>query len=186
MTGRAPAAGAAPGGAREEEPVRLLPGLSAVRVRAAGREVAAGVRAEHVVYVNTGPPYRLLETLDGTTRATRGTPGDVAVVPAGLELTARSADGSPQELRPLALLLAPALLEEVLAAAGVPAARRALVPAVGVRSPEVAQLGQLLAAALPDRSGIGALAAQSLGHALAVAVARAHTGAREPVPARPR
>ncbi len=84
--------------------------------------------------MNTGAPYRLVETLDGTTRRTHGLPGDVAVVPAGAELAVRSADGAPQEVESLVVSLSGALVDEVLDAAGAHPDRHALLPAVGSRS----------------------------------------------------
>jgi len=157
------------------EPVALRPGLMVTAVRTAITEPVVTTSADHAVLVNVGRPYRLVETLGDVSRPTAGTPGDVAVVPAGVPLAARSLDGTPQALEFLVVALSPDLLAEVLDTAGAPAARRRLLPVVGARSPAVAQLGGLLHSGLPDRTDLGRLALEQLGTALAVTVVRDHT-----------
>ncbi len=158
-------------------PVVVRDGLSVLPLSTLVTEHRAVARPEHTVLVNTGAPYRLVETLDGTTRRTRGLPGDVAVVPAGAELAVRSADGGPQEVESLVVSLTGDLLGEVLDAAGADPDRHELLPAVGTRSPRVAQLAGLVRSGLADRSDLGRLSIESLSHALVVAVARAHSTA---------
>lgn len=159
--------------------ILLRQGLSVVPVRAVIHELDAAPRREHAVLVNVGPPYRLVETLADVTEQTRGAPGDVAVVPAGLTLATRSVDGSPQRVESLAFVLSPELLSEVLDAAGVGGRHHELLPVVGARSPQVAQLATLVQTTLPDRTGLGQLALESFGHALTVAVVREHSTARD-------
>ena len=168
---------------RPDGPVQLRPGLTALRLRTTVTEPVASTGAEHAVLVDVGRPYRLTETLGSASRRTPGTPGDVAVVPAGVPLTVRSADGTPQAVESLVVTLSPGLVAEVLDAAGRPGEVE-LLPAVGARSPAVAQLATLLCAGLPDRTDLGRLALESLGSALAVAVVRDHSTARGPA-ARP-
>lgn len=158
-------------------PLTLRPGLAVTVVRTTVAELVVTTAAEHAVLVNVGRPYRLTETLGEVSRRTPGTPGDVAVVPAGVPLAVESADGTPQPVESLVVALSPDLVAEVLEAAG---QRRAaeLVPAVGSRSPTVSQLATLLAAGMPDGTDLGRLALESLGTALAVAVVRDHSTAR--------
>lgn len=167
----------------------LRPGLVAVPVQTAVLDLTAPSRAEHQVLVNVGAPFQLAETLDGRTTRTVGTPGDVGIVPAGLELRLTAPTGVAQPVRSLALLVDPGLLDEAFDAAG---ARPApLVPVVGSRSPEVATLAGLVRATLAEADagagddGLAGLALESLGHALVVAVARRHTGRPTPGPAAP-
>jgi AraC family transcriptional regulator len=154
----------------------LRQGLVAVPVTTAIVDLTAPARSEHTILVNVGRPFRLVETLDGRPTTTRGAPGDVGVVPAGAELHIRSADGVPQQVSSLAFLLAPELLDEVFDAAGLHAAP--LVPVVGSRSPQVAQIAGLVRPALPEPAGLAALRLETLGYALAVAVASDHSGLR--------
>jgi len=133
----------------------------------------------HTLLVNVGRPYRLVETLAGVERPTGGTPGDVAVVPAGMPLAARSLDGTPQPLSFLLLSLSPEVVDEVIEAAGAGSRPHELLPAVGSRSPAVAQLATVLHAGLGDRTGLGRLAREQLGVALAVTLVRDHS-ARPP------
>ena len=154
----------------------LRDGLIAVPVTTAIVDLVAPPRPEHMILVNVGRPFRLVETLDGRPTTTRGAPGDVGVVPAGADLLIRSADGAPQQVTSLAFLLAPALLDEVFDAAGVPAA--SLVPVVGSRSPQVAQVAGLVRPVLADPTGLARLRLETLGYALAVAVASDHSAAR--------
>jgi AraC family transcriptional regulator len=163
------------------EPVRLRPGLTVVGLRTSITEPVVTTDPEHRVFVNVGRPYRLVESLGDASRPTPGTPGDVAVVPAGIPLAARSLDGTPQPLDSLLVVLSPALVAEVLEAAGGAPRPRELAPVAGARSPAVAQLGALLHTGLADRSGLGRLALESLGSALAVAVVRDHATARTPL-----
>lgn len=161
----------------------LRPGLVAVPVQTAVVDMTTPPRTEHQVLVNVGAPFSLAETLDGRTTSTVGTPGDVGIVPAGLELRLRARSGIPQPVSSLALLLDPDVLDEVFDAAGTHAVP--LVPVVGSRSPEVAALAGLVRSALADRAAapddaLGSLALESLGHALVVAVAQHHTGRRPP------
>ena len=169
----------------------LRPGLVAVPVQTAVLDLTAPSRAEHQVLVNVGAPFQLAETLDGRTTRTVGTPGDVGIVPAGLELHLAARAGVAQPVRSLAFLVDPGLLDEAFDAAG---ARPApLVPVVGSRSPEVATLAGLVQSALAEAGsrpdgrldGMAGLALESLGHALVVAVARRHTGRPTPGPAAP-
>lgn len=167
----------------------LRPGLVAVPVQTAVLDLTAPSRAEHQVLVNVGAPFQLAETLDGRTTRTVGTPGDVGIVPAGLELRLTAPTGVAQPVRSLAFLVDPGLLDEAFDAAG---ARPApLVPVVGSRSPEVAALAGLVRAALAEADagavddGLSGLALESLGHALVVAVARRHTGRPTHGPAAP-
>ena len=53
-----------------------------------------------------------------------------------------------------------------------------LVPVVGSRSPQVAQIAGLVRPALPEPAGLAALRLETLGYALAVAVASDHSGLR--------
>lgn len=167
----------------------LRPGLVAVPVQTAIVELTAPPRAEHQVLVNVGAPFRLAETLDGRTTRTVGTPGDVGIVPAGLELHLAARTDVPQPVRSLAFLLAPSLLDEAFEAAGAHPAP--LVPVVGSRSPEVATLAALVQSALaeadagPPDDHLAGLALESLGHALVVAVARRHSGRPTPGPPAP-
>lgn len=165
----------------------LRPGLVAVPVQTAVLDLTAPSRAEHQVLVNVGAPFQLAETLDGRTTRTVGTPGDVGIVPAGLELRLTARTGVAQPVRSLAFLVDPGLLDEAFDAVG---ARPApLVPVVGSRSPEVATLAGLVQAALAEAGPaspddrLAGLALESFGHALVVAVARRHTGRPTPGPA---
>lgn len=164
----------------------LRPGLVAVPVQTAVLDLTAPSRTEHQVLVNVGAPFQLAETLDGRTTRTVGTPGDVGIVPAGLELRLTTRTGVAQPVRSLAFLVDPGLLDEAFDAAG---ARPApLVPVVGSRSPEVATLAGLVQAAIAEAGPgspddrLAGLALESLGHALVVAVARRHTGRPTPGP----
>ncbi|MCZ2826204.1 MULTISPECIES: helix-turn-helix domain-containing protein [unclassified Modestobacter] len=161
------------------EPVELRPGLLVTPVQRQVEEALVPAAAEHRVLVNVGRPYRLLETLDSRERATAGLPGDVAVVPAGFDLAARSRDGTPQGVSTVVVAVAPQVLDEALSAAG---SHRTpgLTPVVGARSPAVAPLTRLLQAGLDDTSGLGRLALESTGLALVAALARDHTSARTP------
>jgi len=183
-TGEAPVAGASPPG---PPPVVLRPGLSVVTAHAVSVELTVPAMPEHAIYVNVGAPYRLVEALDGVVHQTRGVPGDVAVVPAGSVLSARSRDGSPQRVHSLAFVYAADLVTEVLDAAGAPPGEAALAPTLGVRSPQVERLAELVRATLTDRSDLGRLALESLGQAFAVAVVRDHrAGGAAPIESAPR
>lgn len=160
------------------QPVVVCPGLQVLRVRDQVTDLAPVPNDRHTVLVNVGRPYRLVETLDGRTQETRGAPGDVAVVPVGASLAVRSRDGTPQRVDSVAVLLVPALLEEAVAAAGAGPSAAELVPGLAMRSPQVSQLATLLLQALPDETGLGRVAAESLGRALAVAVLREHSAGR--------
>lgn len=154
----------------------LRPGVVAEPVTTAIVDLTVPARSEHAILVNVGRPFRLVETLDGRPTTTRGAPGDVGVVPSGAELHLRSVDGTPQPVTSLAFLLAPELLDEVFDAAGLRASP--LVPVVGARSPQVAQIAGLVRPVLPEAAGLAALHLETLGYALAVAVASDHSEAR--------
>ncbi len=160
------------------EPVRVRPGLAVLTLRTLVTEPVTSSSDEHTVLVNVGRPYRLAETLGPVARRTQGAPGDVAVVPAGVPMSVRSADGSPQPVESLVVALSPDLVAEVLDDAGAPSAADDLLPVLGARSPAVAQLASLVHDGLRDDSDLGRLALASLGSALAVAVVRDHSAAR--------
>ena len=161
-------------------PLELRPGLTVAAVRTTITGPMTSTRPAHALLVNVGRPYRLVETLGDVARPTAGAPGDVAVVPAGMPLTAHSLDGTPQPLECLLVLLSPALVAEVVDAAGPRSPRPELLPVVGSRSPAVAQLASVLHAGLGDRTALGRLAREQLGSALAVAVVRDHSATGPP------
>ncbi|MFD2091458.1 helix-turn-helix domain-containing protein [Blastococcus deserti] len=156
--------------------IALARGLSVDGVSSMVTELALPALPDHAVLVNVGPPYRLEESLGDGWRRTPGAPGDVAVVPAGMTLSVRSVDGSPQQVRSLVVRVAPEALASVLEAGGFSGATD-LVPALGVRSAAVSQVGRLMHLRLADDTDLGRLSLAALGHALAVALAAEHSAA---------
>jgi AraC family transcriptional regulator len=155
--------------------IRSWGGIVAARLDLALDELRMPAVPYHAILVNVGHPYRLEEELDGRRYRTSGVRGDVAVVPAGLSMSARSRERTSQRLGTFAVLLPPGFLDAVVAGGTVDPASVEIAGVLGARAPAVERIGLALLAELAEGGPMGEVYAESLATALAVQLLRNHS-----------
>ena len=139
-------------------------------------DIVAPASMGHTVLVNVGRPFALEERLEGRFVRTPGMRGDVAVIPAGVEMGARAAPGlGPQKVESFLMRLDPAFVREIAAGAGVDPDGIELVASVGGRDPAVEQIGASLLSEAENGGLLGCVYADALATSLVVRLLRNHS-----------
>lgn len=129
--------------------------------------------SHHLLVIHLGKPVELAVAATGRAGKTAVTPGSVTIVPEGAPNEARWTEGVVYDA--LQLRVKPTLLRRAAEAGGMDPDRIEVVPAVGVRDPEIEHAARSLLGELETESLGGRMYAEALANQLAVHLLRSHS-----------
>ena len=150
-------------------------GVEVMRGRLACGELVVPGLDSHTLVINLGQPFAIAARLDGRPHAGSMGTGEVKVVPAGMASTWQWAKETTLEV--LHLSVPAAFTREVADGSDLNASSVEIVDRIGIRDPQIEQIGLSLLAELHSGGLAGRLYAESLSTILTVHLLRRHSSA---------